>query len=93
MHVSIAEREQFRSLSAAKLRKVESKTKEFILFFCRDGVSFKSLSKRRYLMKGLLLFLLINPTQGFAGVPNLHTISRQLSKKRTWSHKMSLTVP
>jgi hypothetical protein len=33
MHASIAEREQFRSLSAAKLRKVESKTKEFILFF------------------------------------------------------------
>ena len=35
MHASIAEREQFRSLSAAKLRKVESKTKEFILFLPR----------------------------------------------------------
>jgi hypothetical protein len=33
MHASIAEREQFRSLPAAKLRKVESKTKEIFLFF------------------------------------------------------------
>jgi hypothetical protein len=33
MHASIAEREQLRNFSAAKLRKVESKTKEFILFF------------------------------------------------------------
>ena len=55
MHASIAEREQFRSLSAAKLRKVESKT-------------FR------------------NKTQGFAGVPNLHTISRPVIKKRTWSY-------
>ena len=43
MHTSIAERELLRNFSAAKLRKVESKTKRIHSFFCRDGVSSPSL--------------------------------------------------
>ena len=43
MHTSLAERELLRNFSAAKLRKVESKTKRIHSFFCRDGVSSPSL--------------------------------------------------
>ena len=67
MQASIAEREQFRSLSAAKLRKVESKTKEFMLFFCRDGVSSPS-SPLGETERGTLPHIIF-PLGGMRGAP------------------------
>ena len=36
--------------------------------------------------EGVIIVFFRNQTQGFAGVPNLHTISRPVIKKRTWSY-------
>jgi len=55
--------EQLFSFATAKLRKVGRKTKELILFFCRDGVSSRSesakLRKNERNTKGKLAFLFI----------------------------------